>query len=69
MELLQGLSEVLHELQNNNLISLGGMVLRKDFEQASAISQRVKEMFVGLVESEEQKELCSRIWPYQDIEC
>ncbi|EEP76095.1 predicted protein [Uncinocarpus reesii 1704] len=68
MELLEGLSQVLHGLQNNNLISLGGMVLREDFEQTSAINQRVKKMFIDLVESQEQKELCSRIWPYQDRE-
>lgn len=68
LELIEGLSQVLHELHSNNLISLGGMVLRRDFEQASAINQKVKEMFINLAESQEQKEFCSRIWPYQEKE-
>ncbi|TVY85520.1 Altered inheritance of mitochondrial mitochondria protein [Lachnellula suecica] len=66
LELVEGLGEVLHQLQNNNLIPLGGMVLREKYEQASHINQSVKEMFVDMAESESQKALYSRIWPYQD---
>ncbi|KAG4429419.1 hypothetical protein IFR05_015093 [Cadophora sp. M221] len=66
MELVEGLGEVLHQLQNDNLISLDGMVLREKYEQASHINHRVKEMFVDMAESETQKALYSRIWPYQD---
>ncbi|PVH85726.1 hypothetical protein DL98DRAFT_568045 [Cadophora sp. DSE1049] len=66
LELIEGLGEVLHQLQNNNLIPLGGMVLREKYEEASHINQSVKEMFVDMAESELQKALYSRIWPYQD---
>ncbi|KAF2463885.1 kinase-like protein [Lindgomyces ingoldianus] len=64
LELLEGLGEVLHQLQKDNLIPLGGMVLRENYEQASYTNNAVKEMFVNMAESESQKLLYSRIWPY-----
>ena len=66
LELVEGLGEVLHQLQNDNLIPLGGMVLRESYEQASHINDSIKEMFVDMAKSESQKVLYSRIWPYQD---
>jgi hypothetical protein len=66
LELVEGLGEVLHQLQNDNLIPLGGMVLRENYEQALHINNSVREMFVDMAESESQKVLYSRIWPYQD---
>ncbi|KAF2805196.1 uncharacterized protein BDZ99DRAFT_114992 [Mytilinidion resinicola] len=52
MELVEGLREVLHQLQNDNLIPLDGMVLRENYEQASRINNTVKEMFVNMAESD-----------------
>jgi hypothetical protein len=66
LELVEGLGEVLHQLQNDNLIPLGGMVLRESYEQALHINNSVREMFVDMAGSEPQKVLHSRIWPYQD---
>jgi Ser/Thr protein kinase RdoA (MazF antagonist) len=66
MELLEGLGEVLHQLQNSNLIPLGGMVHRENYEQALYSNHAVKEKFVNMAESESQRVLFSRIWPYQD---
>ncbi|KAL5320589.1 hypothetical protein ACEPPN_011399 [Leptodophora sp. 'Broadleaf-Isolate-01'] len=66
LELVESLGEVLHQFQNDNLIPLGRMVLREKYEQASIINHRVKEVFVDMAESESQKALYSRIWPYQD---
>ena len=66
--IVEGLGEVLHRLQNDNLIPLGGMVLRENYEQALRVSHAVKEMFVDMVGSESQRALHSRIWPYQDQE-
>lgn len=68
LELLEGLGEVLHQLQSDNLIPLGGMVFRDDYEQALRVNNAVREMFVDMAESESQKALHSRIWPYQDQE-
>jgi len=66
LELLEGLGEVLNQLQSDNLIPLGGMVLRENYEQALHISNTVKDMFVNMAESEPQRVLYSRLWPYQD---
>lgn len=68
LELVEGLGEVLHQLHNDNLIPLGGMVLRENYKQASHINIAVKEMFVNMAETESQRVLYSRIWPYQDLD-
>jgi len=66
LELAEGLGEVLHQLQNDNLIPLGGMVLRENYEQAMHINNNVRKMFIDMAESESQRILYSQIWPYQD---
>lgn len=66
LELIEGLGEVLHQLQTDNLIPLGGMVLRENYDRALSINNAVREMFVNMAESESQKVLYSRVWPYQD---
>lgn len=66
LELIKGLGEVLHQLKVDNLIPLGGMVLRENHEQALRVNNTVRDMFIDMAESESQKELFSRIWPYQD---
>ncbi|KAH8817179.1 hypothetical protein F5884DRAFT_874085 [Xylogone sp. PMI_703] len=66
LELVEGLGEVLHQLHNDNLIPLGGIILRENYAQDLHINKSVKEMFVNMAESEEQRILYSRIWPYQD---
>jgi hypothetical protein len=64
MELLEELGTVLHLLQDQNLISVGGRVLREDYERAQAVNKRVKEMLMDMVEDEKQKALYEKIWPY-----
>jgi hypothetical protein len=65
LELVEGLGEVLHQLQSDDLIPLGGMVPREGYEQALHVNNVVREMFVDMAQSESQKALYSRIWPYQ----
>lgn len=55
LELVEGLGEVLHQLQNDNLIPLGGMVLRENYDQALHINNAVREMFVNMADSESRK--------------
>ena len=66
LELLEDLSEVLHQLQNDNLIPLGGMVLRENYLQTLHINNNVRDMFVSMAETESQKALYSSTWPYQE---
>lgn len=63
---LQGLSLVLHQLHNDNLVPLGGMVYQERYEHAAAINREFHKMFIEMVETEEQKQLARRVWPYQD---
>jgi len=64
MELLEELSTVLHLLEDKNLISVGGRVLRENFERAQAVNQHVKKMLIDMGEDEKTKTLYERIWPY-----
>ncbi|TVY42581.1 Altered inheritance of mitochondria protein, mitochondrial [Lachnellula occidentalis] len=64
MELLEELGTVLHLLQDQNLISVGGRVLREDYEGALAVNIQVKKWFLDMAEDEQQKILYERIWPY-----
>jgi hypothetical protein len=64
MELLEDLGTVSHLLQDQNLISVGGRVLREDYERAQAVNTRVKEMLMEMVEDEEEKALYEKLWPY-----
>lgn len=66
LDLLEGLGEVLRQLQSDNLIPLGGMVPREKYEQALEVNHNVKKMFVDMAETESQRLLFSQIWPYQD---
>ena len=66
LELVEGLEEVLVQLHNDNLIPLGGMIRREDYEQALHVNNSVREIFVDMAKSESQRALYSRIWPYQD---
>jgi hypothetical protein len=65
MELLEDLSTVLHLLQEQNLISVGGMVRRELYEQALSVNKNVKKMLMDMVEDDEEKALCEKIWPYE----
>jgi hypothetical protein len=57
MELLEDLGTVLHLLEDENLISVCGRVLREHYDRAQAIDTRVKEMLFELAESEQERAL------------
>lgn len=66
MDLLEGLEKIKHQLQEENIIPLGGMVLPEHYEQAKTASYHFKEFYISLGEDEQRKTLHSKIWPYQD---
>ena len=63
-EIIEGLSKVLHQLQDEDLLPLGGMIRQEIFQASQKINSHLKEMFIDYAPSEAQKELYSRIWPY-----
>lgn len=67
MELLEGLSTIMHQLHDQNLIPLGGMVPREYFEGVQKVNARCKQWFIDLGDSDRQRELHAKVWPYQDL--
>lgn len=65
MDLVEGISAVLHELQDTGLIPLDGMVRREYYELAMELNDRFKREFIDLAENERQRELHAKVWPYQ----
>ncbi|KAK2756950.1 Phosphotransferase enzyme [Arachnomyces sp. PD_36] len=67
MDIIEGLSTVMHQLQDEDLIPVGGMVQRDDYEQARELNRRFRQMFIDLAEDDHQRELHSKVWPYQEV--
>lgn len=65
MSLVEGISAVMHELQDTGLIPLGSMVCREYYERAMELNNRFKGEFINLAENERQRELHAKVWPYQ----
>jgi hypothetical protein len=65
-ELREELKDVLHILEAEHMIPLGGMVRPEYYEQAQETSKHFKEQFVSRGKDESQRALRSNLWPYQD---
>ncbi|OGE47113.1 hypothetical protein PENARI_c063G08313 [Penicillium arizonense] len=65
MNMLEGISEILQQLQDDDVIPLGGMVHPEVYQRAVELSNFFKYEFVGLAENEQQRELHAKVWPYQ----
>lgn len=64
MNMLEGISEILQQLQDDEVIPLGGMVLPEVYQRAVELSNFFKHEFVRLAENEQQRELHAKVWPY-----
>ena len=67
-ENMSGVGQLLKTFRDEGLLPEDGMVDPEDYDQARKNCQKYKEIFLGLAESEKQKRLFSKIWPYQDSE-
>lgn len=65
MDMLEGISQILQQLQDDGLIPLGGMVDPRLYERAMESNDFFKSEFVGLAENKQQQELHAKVWPYQ----
>ena len=65
-EIVQGLSVVLHQIHNDNLVPLGGTIYAERFELTAALNKEFHQTFIDIVETDEQREVAKRVWPYQD---
>jgi hypothetical protein len=64
MELIEGLSSIMHQLRDEAMIPLGGMVQPEDYERLKELSKRLKTDFVDLGENDGQRTLHANVWPY-----
>jgi hypothetical protein len=64
MELIEGISMILHQLHNSGLISLGGMVAPERYEDARKWNDYFKQEFINLAEDEKRRELHEKVWPF-----
>lgn len=62
MELIEGVSSIVQQLQDEGLIPLGGMVRPEDYEHARNVNDHFKKEFI---EDERQRELHAKVWSYQ----
>lgn len=65
MDLLEGISTILHQLQDDGLIPLGGMVRPEYYDRAMELNNYFRHEFIDLAENEHQRELHAKVWPYQ----
>ncbi|KAB8208105.1 phosphotransferase family protein [Aspergillus parasiticus] len=67
-ENIDGVGQLLTILHDQVLLPHDGMVRSEDYEAAVRISRKIKEIFLGLAQDETQRELFSKLWPYQETE-
>ncbi|KAJ5587043.1 uncharacterized protein N7459_002808 [Penicillium hispanicum] len=65
MELIEGISTIMHQLQDEGLIPLGGMVRQEYYERAQELNTHFHREFVGLATNKHERELHAKVWPYQ----
>ncbi|GCB20818.1 altered inheritance of mitochondria protein 9, mitochondrial [Aspergillus awamori] len=63
-ELIEGLSNIVQRLEEEGLIPIGGMVRPEEYEHAKMVSDYFKREFINLAESDQQRELHEKVWPY-----
>lgn len=65
-ENMDGIGHMFALFRDQGVLPVDGMVDPEDFEIARENSLKFKEIFVGLAENEEERELYEKIWPYQE---
>ncbi len=65
-ETVQGLLIVLHQIHNNNLVPLNDTIYAERFELTAALNKEFHQTFIDIVETDEQRKVTKRVWPYQD---
>ncbi|QVM10341.1 hypothetical protein D8B26_005001 [Coccidioides posadasii str. Silveira] len=67
-EKIAGIGTMLKLFQDQGVLPVDGMVDQEDYEAAKINCQKFKDIFVALAKDEEERELFSKLWPYQDQE-
>ena len=65
---MDGVGQMLALFRDQGVLPVDGMVESKDYETARENSRKFKDMFIGLAKDEAERELFTKIWPYQESE-
>jgi len=67
LQVVTDLARVLEQLEQGGIIPNSGKILADDYERALDASRSVKEWFVSRVESERERDINSKVWPYKTL--
>ncbi|RAH41729.1 uncharacterized protein BO95DRAFT_456419 [Aspergillus brunneoviolaceus CBS 621.78] len=65
---MDGIGQVLTLFRDQGVLPVHVMVDPKDYELAVENSRKFKHVFLGTAENDKERELYSKLWPYQDPE-
>lgn len=65
---MDGVGHMLALFRDQGALPVDGMVEPKDYETACENSRRFKDIFIGLARDEAERELYTKLWPYQESE-
>lgn len=65
-ENITGVGKLLTLFRDEYVLPVDGMVDPKDYEIAQKNSRKFKDIFIGLAKDDEEKELFTKLWPYQE---
>ena len=65
-ENIDGVGKLLTLFRDEAVLPVGGMIDPKDYDTAQENSRKFKYIFIGLGKDDEEKELFSKLWPYQE---
>ena len=63
-DLVEGVSTIVQQLEEEGLIPIGGMIRPEEYEHARMVSSFFKKEFVDLAENDQQREIHAKVWPY-----
>ncbi|KZF21169.1 phosphotransferase enzyme family protein [Xylona heveae TC161] len=65
-ENMHGVGKMLSLFREEAGIDVDGMVDPNDYEVAQKNNRKLKDIFIGLAKDDEERELFTRLWPYQE---
>lgn len=65
-ENITSVGKLLTLFRDESVLPADGMVDPKDYEIAQKNSRKYKDIFIGLAKDDEEKELFTKLWPYQE---
>lgn len=65
---MDGIGQMLALSRDQGVLPVDDMVEPKDYEAACENSRKFKDIFIGLAKDEAERDLYTKLWPYQESE-